>query len=314
MFRRYFELLAVSSLVWACHTTPIESPKIPPISVTASPTPGPFDYTQGPLTSASGLRLKKRVAVARFRDNIPVEQSPFGQKREVDVVTPNVHVHHEEILNEEGFVPSEFTERLTDALGRTERFVLVERKDINKVLRELNFDETKWVDKKKSAQIGKVLGAQVIITGSLVLNEESATRNQRPLSLLMRMYDVETSRVIGTARGVGAGLQEVVDNAVEDLSRTMEHVSWTGKIASVSGDALYLNAGAEEGIKKGDRFEVFSIGKEIKDPESGEGIGYEEQLSGLAEVVSVSEKTAQLKVIQKDHPVKVGDKAQLIGK
>jgi curli biogenesis system outer membrane secretion channel CsgG len=309
------KLLASSllfSMAAGCHTTPIPSPAVPPPTVAATPIPGPFDYSETQSADVTTKVLKKRLAVARFNDNIPVEQSPFGKKRSRDIVGWGTHVHQEEIVGESHFVPEQFTEKMIDSLSRTSRFVLIERKDINSLLREMSFGETKWVDKDKSARLGKVLGAQIIVTGAMSLNEESSTSGTQPYLLLLRMYDVETSRIVGTGRATGRTEQEVIDRAVSSIVTTMDRIPWIGKVASVAGDKLYLNAGIVENVKVGDRFALFSLGKPIQDPDSREVIGYQEEPAGTAEVISVTERVATLKASDLKRAVKPGDKAQAV--
>jgi hypothetical protein len=307
--RWVFAILVVGlGLSAACHMTPIENPAVPPLTVKDTPVPGPFDYTDRSVVPEKALR--KRLAVARFDDNIPVKDSPFGRKEQIDAVGHGIQLHREEILSEENFVPFQFTEKLLDALSQTRRFVLIERKDINSLLREVSFGETRWVDKQKSAKLGKILGAQIIVTGALSLNDEPATRGGQPLLLLLRMYDVETSRIVGTARTTGRTVQEVIDLAVGEIVQTMDKVPWTGKIASVTGDQAYLNAGSQENVQIGDRFTLFSLGGQIVDPDSKEVIGYQEEPAGRAEVTNVSDRVATLKILDKTRPLKAGDKAQ----
>jgi curli biogenesis system outer membrane secretion channel CsgG len=60
-----------------------------------------------------------------------------------------------------------------------------------------------------------------------------------------------------------------------------------GKIASVDGGTLYLNAGAEGGVKEGDEFTVYRVGKQIKDPDTGEVLGADETKVGRIRVTAV---------------------------
>lgn len=302
-------LVSLSFLaVGACHRAVIEYPPVPPVTVRPSPAPEGEDFTQKIL---SGDRiLRKRLAVARFEDNFPVADSPFGTKASVDIVGHGVSAHSETILPEDREVPVSFAAKMIDALARTKKFVLIERKDINSILREVSFGETKWVDKDDSAKVGKVLGAQLIITGALGPNDDPDTRNEGRMLLLLRMYDVETSRIVGTARTYGSTLQEVIDRGASEIVSAMDKVPWTGKVASVSQKGIYLNAGLLENIKIGDQFKLFSLGKAIMDPDTKEVIGYEEEPAGHAEVTSVSERVAMLKVLDQKRPLKAGDKVQ----
>jgi hypothetical protein len=124
------------------------------------------------------------------------------------------------------------------------------------------------------------------------------------------MYDVETSRIVGTARAYGKTEQDVIDRAVAQIVQMMDKIPWTGKIASVSGNKLYLNAGTVENVQIGDMFRLFALGNAIHDPDSKELLGYEEQPAGEAKVVAVTDRTATLEAAGASRPIRVGDKAQ----
>jgi curli biogenesis system outer membrane secretion channel CsgG len=60
-----------------------------------------------------------------------------------------------------------------------------------------------------------------------------------------------------------------------------------GKIANVDGGTLYINAGSEGGVKEGDEFTVYRVGKQIKDPDTGEVLGADETKVGRVKVTAV---------------------------
>ena len=62
-----------------------------------------------------------------------------------------------------------------------------------------------------------------------------------------------------------------------------------GKIASVTETPpqAYINLGSESGIKIGDKFTVYTQGKAITDPDTGELLGHEEEMAGSIEIVDV---------------------------
>lgn len=70
----------------------------------------------------------------------------------------------------------------------------------------------------------------------------------------------------------------------------MENLNF--KVAKIiDSDLLVLNAGKNEGIKKGFRFLIYSIGnEEIKDPDTGESLGFLEIVKGIGRVNNVQEK------------------------
>jgi hypothetical protein len=60
-----------------------------------------------------------------------------------------------------------------------------------------------------------------------------------------------------------------------------------GKIANVEGGTLYVNVGSEAGVKEGDEFNVFRVGKQIKDPDTGEVLGADETKVGRVRITVV---------------------------
>jgi len=60
-----------------------------------------------------------------------------------------------------------------------------------------------------------------------------------------------------------------------------------GKIAKADGGTLYLNVGADGGVKEGDQFAVYRVGEVIKDPDTGEVLGSNEQKVGTIRITAV---------------------------
>lgn len=72
-----------------------------------------------------------------------------------------------------------------------------------------------------------------------------------------------------------------------------------GKIIKVDGQRAWINIGGSSGVKVGDRFNVFKIGEELIDPDSGAKLGATEEKIGTAEVVDAQEKFAIVTVTGK---------------
>jgi len=60
-----------------------------------------------------------------------------------------------------------------------------------------------------------------------------------------------------------------------------------GKIAKADGGTLYVNVGSEAGVKEGDEFDVYRVGEQIKDPDTGEVLGANETKVGRVRITSV---------------------------
>jgi curli biogenesis system outer membrane secretion channel CsgG len=65
-----------------------------------------------------------------------------------------------------------------------------------------------------------------------------------------------------------------------------------GKIIKVEGNKAYINLGASSGIKMGDKFNVFSVGEALIDPDTGAKLGAREKQTGNGSVVEVEDKFA----------------------
>jgi hypothetical protein len=78
---------------------------------------------------------------------------------------------------------------LTLALVNARRFTVVDRTDIDAVLREQHFQLSGNVDDDAAVSIGKFLGARIVITGSAA--GEGARRH-----LVLKAIDVETAEII----------------------------------------------------------------------------------------------------------------------
>lgn len=117
--------------------------------------------------------------------------------------------------------------------------------------------------------------------------------------------------IFGTGGGVDydeTAVDKVFRPAVEELSRKLidragglsgsggSRPAIQGKISKISGDLVYLNVGANKGVKVGDAFTVYALGEEIIDPDTGESLGSEETEVGKVEVIEVKEKYSKARV------------------
>lgn len=125
---------------------------------------------------------------------------PFGKKASV---SPELTLRDVTIANEIAY----------DELVNSGYFDVVERERLDAVCDELSFDMSGLVDTASAARVGKMLGAQYILCGSL--NGLSTRRNAAEIigtgqknaqvyaHISMRVIEVETGRVVLASRGDG---------------------------------------------------------------------------------------------------------------
>ncbi|MFA7005567.1 MAG: CsgG/HfaB family protein [Verrucomicrobiia bacterium] len=258
----------------------------------------------------AGPMLKKRIAVTHF-DN---KSNWQGQ---VELGT--------------GFADS-----LADALIKCGRFIVVERAEIQTVMKEQDFAQSgRTVDTANAPKVGQLLTAQIQITGSILSVDTrtsdggaafgfkgfniGASGGKAEVLIALRIIDTTSGQVLdsqqikgiarksglsfgfasGDFRGGMGGLKKtplgdaVVDalnQAVAAISSRLEQVPWQGRIVKADPDKIYINAGANFGVRPGDRFACYHPGEALIDPETGLNPGGKTTKYGQIEVVEVSDK------------------------
>ncbi len=124
-------------------------------------------------------------------------------------------------------IDKKLIDMLSTALFRTGNFVMVERSKINKVLEEQAFQLSGAVDPKTAVEIGKILGAEAVVTGAVseigfqalsFLVNMTACR----VSVDIRIIDVSTAKVVMAENGEGRSLYGgiiFVEDAADAIKR-----------------------------------------------------------------------------------------------
>jgi len=203
------------------------------------------------------LRRQYVLAIARVADTSLVD-TPFGNKQVASPVVAvvagaegqgdtKVTAAIDESLRNERLAPEPappgFTQRtrtqLISFLQETECFTLIERESINDIVRELEFDDSRWVAKTPETPAqGKLSGVKYIVKGALERNLAArpvgpATpdnwvgqvgfpeddRQNMPLVFRLRMYSVSGGIIVAVGDGYGRTADEAVKNSVRALTR-----------------------------------------------------------------------------------------------
>ncbi len=196
------------------------------------------------------------------------------------------------------------TEKMVSQLVNLRRFKVIERTALDKVLEEQQLQVSGVVDEQAAVQVGKVAGADAIVLASVVQKGSGGKVN-------MRVIDTETSETI-VARGeqVNGGDIEDYEKAVDNLAIMIynELPIVEGFIVSAEKDGYYIDIGSLKGIRKGSKCVAFRDGENILHPTTGEVLGKRVTKLGELVVVQVQQKLAQVKVVEKDQDMKIGDK------
>ena len=101
-----------------------------------------------------------------------------------------------------------------------------------------------------------------------------------------------------TKTPLGKATRECIEKIVGRIVGRMATVPWQAKIVKVSAGDVYINAGANAGIKKGEVFQVYRIGEELIDPDTGLSLGAELTYGGKIEIRKAEEKFAVATILE----------------
>jgi hypothetical protein len=107
-------------------------------------------------------------------------------------------------------------------------------------------------------------------------------------------------------------LVKAVQNIIPVIQATARKLSWEGRIAMVSGDRIFLNAGRLSGLQVGDILKVMDAGEEVFDPDTGDLIGRAPgRVKGTVELVSYFGKDGAIAIVHSGAGFKETDQVEL---
>jgi len=182
------------------------------------------------------------------------------------------------------------------ALVQEGRFDVIERRLLEKVLQEQKIGVSGIVDESSASKLGKVLGAKIVITGTVL-------EFQNVLEVNARILEVESSSIIA-AESVksSSGAARLEDLVVEMSQKIIKDFPLEGYIAQRNEKSVLLDLGHRAGIRKGMRFIAYKEGRVIKHPKTGEILDIETIETGEIEITAVNTKTSTGTIVKELAP------------
>ena len=219
--------------------------------------------------------LKRKVAIARFSNETSYAKGLFYDKNNDPMGKQAVDI-------------------LSTKLASSGKFILLERQDYQLIKDELNIadndgfqeigadyliigsitefgrknvGESKVFSRSKTQIVEAGISIRLIdvSTGQIIYSEESKgqaeTSNKTTLGLGKRTdYDSSLSD-----KAISAAISQLVENIINNcLNRP-----WKSYFLSYDQDGVIISGGESQGLRLGDRFDVFSKGRKIKNPQTG---------------------------------------------
>lgn len=91
---------------------------------------------------------------------------------------------------------------------------------------------------------------------------------------------------------VGEATRAAINEAIGKIANAVAGGSWEGAVVEANGDALYVNAGTDIGLKNGDHLTIERIGKTFTDPTNGQVLAERKTVLGTVELTNVEAKLA----------------------
>ncbi|KRS21637.1 curli production assembly protein CsgG [Alishewanella sp. WH16-1] len=226
------------------------------------------------LTQPQEKSLKRVVAIARFSD-----ETKRGNAFLVDNNADRLGKQASDIL----------AARLTE----TQKFIMLERADLDKVLREQSFS---------GAEV-KSIGSDYLIVGSVSefgrsTNSEVGVFSRNKIqtataTVNVRLINTRTGQVVyseeatGEARVeantvLGVGERAAYDTAINDralsaaISKLVSNITenlldapWQAYLVSKQGNNFLMTGGKSQGIQLNDTFAVATQGEQVRNPQTG---------------------------------------------
>jgi TolB-like protein len=233
-----------------------QRPSAPPATVDPKPspiTPKPepprqIDHTEPPAATVVGERLN--IAI------LPFDTKGIGSDMgEIDLL-----------------------DKLTTAFYNMNRFKVIERAQLEKILNEQKLGMSGIVDVSTAAQIGKGMGVDAVVCGSIARAGNTA-------SIDARLVDTETAAIITAQDAYANGInlpalsQMILEVAVK-IKNELPLV--TGYVIGVDNDRVTLDLGRNKGMRKGMKCLVYREGAPMVHPVTNEVIG--KMINELCEV------------------------------
>ncbi len=165
-----------------------------------------------------------------------------------------------------------------------------------------------------------------------------AHQNKAVVGVDIRLVDQESGKLIVAAHGVGeidttvvggegsykgvefggkawrrtplgVATRQATEEAIKTLMKGIQSTPWEGKIFQVKGQRVFIQAGTDLNLRKGDTFRVIHRGELLKGPD-GEPLGFDDTEGGLVTLVSVQPKMS-IATVKEGAPPKVGDVVQV---
>lgn len=221
--------------------------------------------------------------------------------------------------------------QLSAAVQQTRKFKVLTRSDLEAVMREQAFAASGNVDiNSDAAAMFKLAGAEAILVTSVddfqdyvevaTFTGTGRTAEKRIIrfAAVMKIIDTTTGEIIETTnfsldnkdvvklpsysqadgRLSDSLLREIAQQMAQKVALRVTDVFYPARVIGMVGNQVTINRGDGTGISEGQVWEVFALGEELIDPDTGMSLGRDEVLIGEVRVNRVLPNRATAEIIE----------------
>ncbi len=197
------------------------------------------------------------------------------------------------------------TSHLSDRLNKSGRVQVVERVLLDRLLEELNIGSSELADPETALELGKVLAAKLIGTGTLYFLPDGTL-------LSMRLLDTETSalpKVVTRQFGSQSSLEKELHRLNREILKSIiETYPLQGYVVRKFEDRVLINIGSKHGVVLGTGFDVLDEPEPIE--YKGRLLKSSPKPIARIEVVQVEPDLCYARILKQERPLRNDDKVR----
>ena len=229
--------------------------------------------------------------------------------RQFVIISPEDFPHDpKKFITEENEYDLAQVSRLAATLGVA---AVVEGKVLN--IKAKRIGDSVGLIRQLKAQVSSQVRVRIFAgkNGKEILNEVRSAETEASTTHVAERGDV-TNSLSEDPELIRAAIRKAFLGAIPGIIRSVEKLSWEGRVAMVAGERVFVNAGRLSGLQVGDILKVSEEGDDVYDPESGHFIGTAPgRLKGTVEVVSYFGKDGTITVIHSGSGFSENDRVEL---
>lgn len=198
---------------------------------------------------------------------------------------------------------------LTTVLVQCGMYNVVERGQLDHVVRELGLNSTGLISGKTAIQFGQMTGSDYCVVGNIVAADVERFNNylykgtKAKVKFNFKFVDnktgiikiaemIEGSDTVSEFENKNPDKDMMLSNAAKDvaeqvLGKINAANPIVGNVLRVMDDKIYFHLGSNNGVRKGETFIIYREGELLIDPITGEIIGVSEEVLGTLKVEEV---------------------------